>query len=121
MSIISTTLHISDNVRGDLSMSNDLTKYNLKLLVWNCRGLGRNSTINYVNDMSRRHKLDIFLTKTMLSGEKIFSQAKKLNLDRHISECRHERTKWRNASSMEFIYHGYPDPGYLRTKNSRHN
>lgn len=54
----------------------------MNVIAWNVRGLGSNSDVNYVKDLIRRHHPDLLiLIETMLSGNKLKTQALCINLN----------------------------------------
>lgn len=70
--------------RGDRCFDPNCLKLNI--IAWNCRGLGSKAAINSVRDLICRYRPDMMiLTETMLSGEKLIAQAKKLQFDKF--EC----------------------------------
>lgn len=62
------------------------------LLGWNCRGLGQPRTVRVLKEMSKSHKPDIlFLSETLVEGNKIELLASKLGFSNFFSVDRHGR------------------------------
>lgn len=64
----------------------DFVSLKLNVLVWSYMGLASNVSVNSVNDLICRHRPDlVILTKTMINGDKLITQAKNLNFDKFTS------------------------------------
>lgn len=62
------------------------------LLGWNCRGLGQPRTVRVLKEMLKSHKPDIlFLSETLVEGNKIEALASKLGFGKNFSVDRQGR------------------------------